>query len=35
MNRQLQMLGFDELLNIILKTRETETFLGKKNHGCS
>ena len=30
MNSQLKMLGFDELLNIILKTRETETFLGKK-----
>ena len=30
MNSQLQMLGFDELLNIILKTKETETFLGNK-----
>lgn len=30
MNSQLQMLGFDELLNIILETKETEMFLGKK-----
>lgn len=30
MNSQLKTLGFDELLNVILKTRETETFLGKK-----